>query len=486
MDGNSPVEVKKNGVNRTIMMLIVIAALLVALNVYLLTDINTTPARVTIYGAPPELKAAEDRIVTVEGKPLFVYDTAVNFNRTWSKDPKLGATPVTYFDFDGTVNIKITVPGQKLEKVVVRPLALGIEPKIKGDTISFKLEHPAQLTIEINDDVQRALHLFANAMEENTPKQDDPNVIYFGPGIHEVGRIPVQSNQTIYIAGGAVVYGCVKAENLENLKIQGRGIINGSIYDRWVDTMVPIDFRNCKNVSVEGITLLDPSAWTLNIFSSENVKVNDVKIISARSNSDGITIQSSKEVAVTNCFVRSWDDSLVVKGYDGDARGITFDNCILWTDLAQSCEIGYETRANTIEDITFKNITVLHNFHKPVLSIHNSDNALIQNVHYENIVVEDAKMGMGDAAGYNYLIDLNIGTSQWSQARTRGNIKDITFENINVLGGEFQPSRIMGYDDTHKIENITIKNFKMLGQDIKDIETGKFKVNNYAENIVFE
>ncbi len=486
MEGNRSLEVKKNGVNRTTMILIIVAALLVIINVYLFVNMNTTPAKVILYGAPPELKAAEDRTITVDGKPLFVYDTAVNFNRTWTKDPKLETTPMAYFDFDGTVNIKMTVPGEKIEKAIIRPLSLGIEPKINGDTLSFKLDQPAQLTIEINDNIHRAVHLFANPLEANAPKPGDPDVIYFGPGIHEVGRIPVQSNQTVYIAGGAVVYGCIKAENLENLKIEGRGIIDGSIYDRWIDTLVPIDLRNCKNSSVEGITMLDPSAWTLNIYSSQNIKVDNIKIISARANSDGITIQSCKDVTVTNSFVRSWDDSLVVKGYDGDVKGITFDNCILWTDLAQSCEIGYETRANTIADVTFKNITVLHNFHKPVLSIHNSDNALVQNVHYENIVVEDAKMGMGDAAGYNYLIDLNIGTSQWSQARTRGNIKDITFENIQVLGGEFQPSRIMGYDDTHKIENITIKNFKMLGQDIKDIETGKFKVNNYAENIVFE
>lgn len=444
-------------------------------------------AQVTLYDGPALVEPAKDRVVTVNGKPVFLYDTAVNLNRSWERDPELSKTPVGYFDFSGTVNIKAQVPGADIKTVTVRPLSLGITPKIQGDTISFKLDKPAKLTIEINDDISRPIHLFANSLEEKPIQGSSPDVIYFGPGVHKVGRIPLKSNQTIYIAGGAVVYGCVKAENLENIKIMGRGIISGSVYDRWEDTMVPIDIRNCKNASIEGITLLDPAAWTVNIFSSEDVKVNDIKIVSARSNSDGITTQSCKNLTVTDCFVRSWDDSLVVKGYDADTKGVTFDNCIVWTDLAQSCEIGYETRANVIEDITFKNITVLHNFHKSVLSIHNADNALIRNVHYQNIVLEDSQMGMGDAAGSNYLIDLMVDFSQnWSRSKERGNIREVYYDNITVLSGELPVSRIQGFDEQHTIENIFIKNLKIFGKEIKDAKSGKFYTNEYFKNLNFE
>lgn len=83
-------------------------------------------------------------------------------------------------------------------------------------------------------------------------------------------------------------------------------------------------------------------------------------------------------------------------------------------NLAQSMEIGYETNKgdkenSTIENVTFEDITVLHNFHKPVLSIHNADNAAISNVTYKNIVVEDACMGLGD--GTKELIDLQVLTN---------------------------------------------------------------------------
>ena len=45
------------------------------------------------------------------------------------------------------------------------------------------------------------------------------------------------------------------------------------------------------------------------------MSIDGVKIITARPNGDGITVQSSRNVTVSNSFVRTWDDSLVVKNY---------------------------------------------------------------------------------------------------------------------------------------------------------------------------
>lgn len=465
--------------------LAVIAVAVLALDARLYSGIvRMDPARVVLYSAPVGMQGAQDRVVTVEGSPVFVYDTAVNLNRAWMADPKLEKTPVAYFDFSGKVKVTVKAPGMKIHSVTIRPLSLGIKPEIAGDTITFSLDKPAKLTLEINNDIHRALHLFASAPEVNPPKKGDPDVLYFGPGVHRADAIELKSSQTVYIAGGAVVYGWIHGNSVENARILGRGIIDGSVYDRWKNTVVPINLERCKNCEIDGITILDPAAWTLNTLFCENIKINNVKIIGARSNSDGITMQSCKNLTATDCFVRSWDDSLVVKGYDGDVKGITFDNIVIWTDLAQSCEIGYETRAKTIEDIYFKNITVLHNFHKPVMSIHNSDNAMVRNVHYENVTVEDAQMGTGD--GTNYLIDMLVKDSQWSQTPERGNIRDVYYDNIRVLSGKLAISRIQAYDEAHTIENVHINNLEIYGKKIMNAKDGKFYIDEYdAKNIEF-
>src|SRR5690606_17901139 len=100
---------------------------------------------------------------------------------------------------------------------------------------------------------------------------------------------------------------------------------------------------------------------------------NNLKIITARANGDGVSVQSSSEVTMKDGFVRAWDDALVVKNVDrGNTNNVLFDDVTIWTDLAQSMEVGYETYGAKMENITFRNITVLHNFHKAAMSIHNS------------------------------------------------------------------------------------------------------------------
>lgn len=438
--------------------------------------------RVVAYPAPQGVRLSADTDIRINGQPLSVYETAVNNNRAFSTYPELSSTPVAYFDFSGQAEVQITVPGAK--SAVVRPLSLGIRPSVRDGVVRFTLRHPALLTIELNGSTDRAIHLFANPIETDAPAKGDPNVIYIEPGIYDEPVIRLRSNQTLYIAGGAVVRSKIVANGAQNIRICGRGIIDGSTFDRWTQLNVPIDLRQCKGVKIEGIQLLDPAGWTINTFACSNVRIDNVKIISARPNGDGITTQSCSDFVASNCFVRSWDDSLVVKNYgNGVAHDIHFRNMIVWTDLAQSCEIGYETRGPEMYDITFEGITVLHNFHKPVMSIHNSDQAAIHDIHYRDITVEDAQMGEGDATKDGFLIDLTVATSQWTQSAERGSIARVTYDNINVLSGKNPPSRIMGFDDTHGIQDIQINNLTILGKHIGSPQEAGFVIGPAAKDI---
>jgi polygalacturonase len=217
-----------------------------------------------------------------------------------------------------------------------------------------------------------------------------------------------------------------------------------------------------------------------------------LKIISSRPNGDGITLQSCENYTVSNCFVRSWDDSLVVKNYAGNSSNITFKNMQLWTDLAQSMEIGYETNKGdkenaSISDITFEDITVLNNFHKPVISVHNADDATIKDVIFKNIIIENAQMGSGDGDQMPYLIDFNItDSSNWSTTKERGQIENVVIDGVKVLAGKFNTSRINGFDETHIVSDVTIKNLEILGEKITSFEQGKFEINEFTKNLTLE
>ncbi|MDF2942711.1 MAG: hypothetical protein K0S01_1569 [Herbinix sp.] len=471
--------------------------------------INMGDSKLVLYEGPKSLKDATpedlktvgekmrdyslmhctDTEVSVNGYDSYVYDTNVNHNRQWFGDymPPQSRTPITYFDFEGIANIVVTVPGIELETVKISPVSYGIEPVIDAvnHTVSFTVTNPDNYTLTFNDSPARALHIFTNPIELNAPKDGDENVIYIGPGEWNIDSIMLEDNQTLYIAGGAAIHGVVQANYAKNIKVIGRGIIDGSSFDGWMGkaALVPLKFDFCDGIEISDILALNPNAWVCSASTSKNAVIDGLRIISSRPNGDGITLQSCENYLVQNCFVRSWDDSLVVKNYTGDSKNITFKDNQLWTDLAQSMEIGYETNKGKKEDakisgITFENITVLNNFHKPVISVHNADDALIDDIHFTNIIVENAQMGSGDGDELPYLIDFNIAqNSNWSSTKERGQIRNVVIDGVKVLEGKVSPSRIQGFDATHTVEDITIKNLEILGKKITSFEQGQFEID---------
>ena len=402
------------------------------------------PTLLTLYEGPKTMTTSATAKVTANGNDLFVYDVMVNHEHIWNANTQPTTTPMTYFDFEGKVRIEVEMPGlpDKVESAAVIPQSWGITPEVKDGKVSFMITEPGQYTVVFNDNVNKALHLFANPLETDVPDPDDPNVYYIPSGEWVMDAIVLEDGQTLYISGGAVLHSIISVNNAKNVRICGRGIIDGSDYDAWNQpgsyARVPIDLNHAKNVTIDGIIVANSNCWNVNSYSSKHVEINNVKVISGRQNGDGFTFQSCTDHTVTNSFARTWDDSLVIKNYSGSTKGITFRNMQVWTDLAQSMEIGYETDKGwtldpEISDVLFENITVLYNFHKPVISIHNSDDAYVHAIVYRNIVVENAFM-QGDNGNNKELIEMTLQNSAWSTVKDEfGSIDDVLIDGLTVL-----------------------------------------------------
>jgi hypothetical protein len=444
-------------------------------------------AAVKLYPGPPGFATAADRQVQVDGQEVFVYETVVNFNRAYTLTPALEKTPVAYFDFSGSATVTVTAPGVTIASAILRPLSYGVQPVIAGNKVTFTLPRPGQLTLELNNDPHRALHLFADSMEANPAKSGDANVRYFGPGVHDAGEMNLGTGQTIYIAGGAVVYGAIRGGSINNATVRGRGILHGGKIPRdgggWKN-LINIH-SGSSNINVNGIIMFDSPTWNLNIRQTSGMHVNDVKIIGARPNSDGIDLVGCSNSTIKNSFVRAWDDCLCVKTDNtGNSDNIAFSNCVVWVDLAQAMEIGYETRSDVISNISFKDIDVIHAFHKPVMSIHAGDRALIKDIKWENIRLEDARMNHLVQED-NLFLDLWVGTAVWTQDAERGKIQGVSLKNVSVLGGRLPRNRITGFDGSHRISGVTIHNMTMLGRPIKTMSDGNFISNGFMDAPVF-
>ena len=461
-----------------------------------------------------------------EGQPLYsqmrlyigdrqvpIYNVKTNFSQLWNAEaPNRINNAVASFGLEGKVDLKLQLSFNSQKHIVVRPLQKNIPYTydLNRRVISFTISSPGQYTIDLTND--RVLHLFVNEMSVYTNPFTD--AIVFNKGIHNKSNdsrinnrneIWLSSGQKVYLEDGCFIQAKFISSNTNNIQIVGPGYIDGSVFERNANTgkvLVPLEFNYCSNITCKDFSVIDPAGWCFNMYFTNDLTIDNCKIISSRSNGDGISLQSCNRANITNCFVRSWDDSLVVKNYprwdnrnvEGSTSDILFDNCVLWTDLAQSMEVGFECVGQTMKNITFQNITVLHNFHKPVFSIHDGNNANIDTVKYKNITVEDASMGKGD--GKNTLVELSVlYSSTWSdQHKTTalGKVDNVELNNILVIDGKIRPEISIsgcidprsGYSkEVHYVSNVSFIDFSLYGNNVDKNYTNYHET--HANNVSF-
>lgn len=477
-------------------------------------------AQPTIYPVPAGLSPSPDYEVFVNGQKVFVYASPI---------------PAAFcsFDINGPVQVIIKA-NRDLKWVDVRPRTANIQPLFKDSTIVLNLTKPTQLSIEVNGSLRAPLFLFANTPEAGKPKKNDPNVIYFEAGkIHYPGIINVTSNQTVYVEGGAVVVGVIKAKGANNIKIMGRGVFNGTYNNRFNDLVVKaaandtallrtmtgtyhhfLEFTDCNNVTIDGITLTNSTTWQVVPIHSNNVNINNIKIVSDQASDDGIDVVRSTNVHIQHSFIRTKDDCVVIKAHlkyepsDG-VDNVLVEHCTFWNALwGNAIEIGFELNAAEVKNIIFRDIDVIHVEAGAVISIHNAGKARVKNIIFENIRIEDARQK---------LFDFAIFRSQYSEDGTRdekerrrlylngawdgvlhvpaseraahmpyrGHISDVLLKDISITDGLFPYSIFYGADEQHQVKNITIQNLQVHGKKITKLSDAKFYMENTG-NVVLK
>jgi len=294
--------------------------------------VNT--AHVTIYPAPENEVLNTTYKVTADGQEISVYDIKV---ASGSEEKRIKAkediaTSGNYFDVAGmvyfdlkrgpvTVAVSVEVP---IAKARILPESVGITPEIAGKTLRFSVDKPQNLTVEINGEAVRSLHVFVNAEETDVPDVNDPDVVYFAPGSYRLPAAEIEDGMTVYVAGGAVVHCYVgphewytinpvtKQKNYDkfymfdlngkNITFRGRGIVDQGGIAPHSRRIIRI---HGEKIKLEGVIFRDASEWAIDIQNSKDVKIDNVKIIGYRAQTDGFEINSSSDVQIENSFIRS-------------------------------------------------------------------------------------------------------------------------------------------------------------------------------------
>lgn len=460
------------------------------------------------------LPLATDFKVMANNKLVDVYQVKVLKPHTWAggwEKQEYEHASMAYFDFEGMANIKIMAT-EEIESFKIRPLRHNIEGLAKDSTIEFTLEEPCNLSIEINGNITNNLQLFANPLEKTPVKPGDPGVRYFGPGVHFPsddgipGAIRVQSNETIYIAGGAIVHGMIQTpyhDSVSNVKIRGRGILLGENDTARKSGQVKVGF-NARDIEIKDILLIDSYGWVLSVYWCHNVLIDNVKIIAYRPNSDGIDIASSSNVTVQNCYIRSADDNLVVinvqydtsltdfygyqegyydhygklfmntehQAFKRNTKNVQFTDCVIWQDRdnPDAIHVGWSMRGPQISDVLFQDIDIIHTRGGPKTAQLDVDpswwgdsSTAIKNIMFRNINMEDANGGN--------IIHVRADP---------GTIDSVFFENIFLMGGDFSKSTIFMKDEfgIASVDNISIENYQTFGVQLNTLQEAKIELIN--------
>lgn len=445
----------------------------------LLTLPGTILAAATTYPALPPEVLSQDYEVWADGQRVDVCRARV-LDAPFANEGRDYGGPYSFANFDMSNRVTVRIVAKRsLASTVIRPqIANARLEHVADNVITVTLEAPGKISIE-PDGKKGPLLLFANPPEASQPDPRAPGIIYFGPGTHKAGAIQARGGQTVYLAGGALVKGAIVAQG-SSIRICGRGILDGSDYE-WTKgpAETTIDVRG-TNIDISGITIRGSPSWTIRLCNSRQVTIHDIKMCNARvQNDDGIDPCNSQDVVIRDCFIRTDDDCVALKGLDPQAPDnnvdrVTVENCVLWSDRARIFLLGHESRAAFMRNVTLRHLDIIHFVMTPFLFEPGEDMRL------ENVVVEDVRLhGEGQAE----LARLKPTVNQYMVKKVPGFIRNVQFKDVRVEGTPGKYSfDLEGADSRHDVRGVALDKVSILGEELNR-ET--IKTNGYVSGVTF-
>ncbi|HCO66402.1 MAG TPA: polygalacturonase [Dysgonomonas sp.] len=326
----------------------------------------------------------------------------------------------------------------------------------------------------------------------------------------------------------------IHAEGAENLTIKGRGTLDGNGFKWWdfdlpliyearstgritEDKITPlqrqweeankdlkvedyflptlerrffrppfIQFFECKNIWIEGVTIKNSPFWTINPEFCDNLVVHGVTIANPSKdpkgpNTDGINPSSCKNVRISDCFISVGDDCITIKsGRDGDGRkygrpceNITITNCVMLSGHG-GVVIGSEMSGG-VKKVTISNCVFNGTDAGIRLKASRGRGGVVEEIRVDNIVMNDIQKNA-------FIFDLFYDKESKQEPVTE---RTPCFRNIhiaNVTGNDVKKVGYITGIEEMPIDNLSFTNINMVAQ---EGFTGKTATNITFRNVDF-
>lgn len=293
----------------------------------------------------------------------------------------------------------------------------------------------------------------------------------------------------------------IYAKDAKNISITGKGTIHGNgvafmgkeLHDSYelkpVTTFDPrphvLTLFGVDNLTIRDITIRDGAYWTVHIIGCNGAVIDGINLLNNLKirNGDGIDLDHSKNVRISNCHITSGDDCICLKNrreYEayGSCHDITVTNCVM-TSRSCAIKIGSENM-DSIYNVVFDNCVVTRS--NRGLGIQNRDEGTVTDVVFSNIQMDcqlwsDVWWGQAEPI---YVTSYPRANGNHKDANWRfpkgetkgrcGEVSRIFFNNITAVS---ENGCFVGGDEKGKVNNIYFNNVRLFNKKVTNYEGGQ-------------
>lgn len=222
-------------------------------------------------------------------------------------------------------------------------------------------------------------------------------------------------------------------EDAEGFSISGKGTIDGNGHYFWGENWEPVErpspfmlFKNCRRLSIRDVHIQNSPSHTIQLKDCNGVVIDGISIDNPleSANTDGIDINDSRNVRISNCHLRSGDDLICLKSQRDTVENVVVSNCILESDDA-AIKFGTGSRVAT-RFCSFDNIVIRNSRYG--IAMFMLDGGVYEHNRFSNITIES-----GGRARHHYPIFVDV--DKRVRESSMGRISHTQFENIHIVSG---------------------------------------------------
>jgi polygalacturonase len=194
---------------------------------------------------------------------------------------------------------------------------------------------------------------------------------------------------------------------------------------------------NSKNVLIEGLRFIGMPMWTVHLLYTDNAVVRDLTIQTYPGvHADGIAVDSSRNVRISNCYIDTGDDGIVIKaGKDADGlrvnrptENVSITNCTV-RRAHGAVTIGSET-SGWIRNLVASNITCKDTQIGVRIKSRRGHGGGIEDVRFDNWTMED--VGQGINVTNFYIMEGEVRTGDQPVSNTTPVFRNIAISNMTI------------------------------------------------------